>query len=169
MSSHERVVGASEDGLWALVDDVTHEPTRCTIHLGGLLPDRALHSNSRLHWRPKYQFIVRQRGTWLQALQVALPRWQVRPSFTSPVRIAIKLGGVGRLTDVPNWLTHYGLKVLVDCLTLPKGRKDYGIGLIPDDATKYVTEMIVMVESKPPIYTEVTIELVKERDEDRQE
>ena len=84
--------------------------------------------------------LANQRDTWLGLLREALgpPPWA---SFARPVAITYKLRGVGRRTDSFNWGGHRGLKVLQDCLTAPKGSKDYGLSILPDDGWRWVPQV----------------------------
>ena len=60
--------------------------------------------------------------------------------------------------DVGNWVAHGGLKVLLDCLTEPRGKKDYGVGILKDDSVRWVKAVTVQVEPEGEPVTAVTIE-----------
>ena len=120
---------------------------------------------TRAEWRDT------QRDAWLMLLSQAdrqnfgvdLLGIRLRP-FIYPVSIAIRLMGTGRKTDVPNWTCHYGLKVLVDCLTepMPSVKKYFGLVIIKNDVMRYVSAYTVTVDPDGEPSTEVSITKAKE-------
>lgn len=130
---------------------------RLVLRLGAL-PDPALSVNevSGRHRMVIHKRRQEQAETWQQWLQVAGA--QHEEQFENPVHIRVLLKGTGRRTDVSNWVCHQGLKVLVDCLTEPKGNKQYGIGLLSGDGYRAVIGMTVDVEPDGEQETIVEIE-----------
>ena len=133
------------------------------------------------HWK-RQEWRDVQRDAWLTLLSIASPAireaanayddpmnslpkgsalfrsgWYPSRVFRYPVSIVVRLTGTGRRWDVQNWVSHYGLKVLVDCLTAPSGRKEFGLGVLPDDSMRYVSAFAVSVEPDGEPGTEITI------------
>jgi len=46
-------------------------------------------------------------------------------------------------TQFLDW-NNMAIKQIEDCLTLPKGRKTYGIGIIPDDSVEFCDQPILL-------------------------
>ena len=95
---------------------------------------------------------------WLWELKIAgahlVP--PLRPE-DYPVSVTVIVRGTGYRTDPSNWVGHLGIKVLLDCLTEPKGRKTYGLGVIKDDSARYVRAFRVDWEPDGEPETEVRI------------
>jgi len=135
--------------------------TALTIRLP-VLPDRNLSLNAYLangdHW-------IRAKR---RAAQVEEWMWELKragihlapPVTTYPVAVTVTVRGTGRRTDPSNWVCHYGIKVLLDCLTQPKGRKSYGLSLLVDDSAKYISSFNVRWGPNGEPETEVQIESI---------
>ena len=124
------------------------------------------------HWK-RAEWREVQRDAWLALLSQASPAireaddpralfrsgWYPPPRFSYPVSIAIRLTGTGRKTDVQNWVSHYSLKILVDCLTepVPSVKKYFGLGIIKNDWMRYVRAFSVEVAPDGGLSTQVTI------------
>ena len=132
-------------------------PPSFTIAMPGL-PDPRLAVNQlrNLYYMDHAHLVAEEAERWGWLLKEAgIDR---HPQYTAPVRIHIRLHGTGRRGDVPNWLAHGSLKVLVDCLCEPKGNRQYGFGLLKDDSARWVRGMSVEVEPEGEPRTEITIE-----------
>ena len=138
-------------------------PKSLTIRLAGL-PYHELSPNSvrRDSTWVRIRAENTQRDTWLARLYEARAQWEGHAfDGTAKVSITITVHGAGRRMDVPNWVAHGAWKILIDCLTKPKGVKYYGLGVLVDDSVKYVSGMQVLVEPDGEQATEVRIEEVE--------
>ena len=125
------------------------------------LPYRELSPNyvRRDHTWTRIRAENTQRDTWLALLHNARDQWGgVGFDGSKKVAITITVRGAGNRMDVPNWVAHQGFKILIDCLTKPKGVKFYGLGILVDDSAKYVSGMAVKVEPMGEPETEIRIE-----------
>lgn len=133
------------------------EPRDVSVTLAELpMPDLSPNAYLGLHHYARKDVRITQAGVWLSALREALGA-PPHPRFECPVSITIHVQGTGNRTDVPNWVAHVGWKVLIDCLTDRKGRKNYGLGLLPDDSMRYVRGITVTVEPGGEPATTLTI------------
>ena len=64
-------------------------------------------------------------------------------AMTNVELIAVRYA-TGELDGIDN--LHTGLKYLVDCMTLPKANKTYGVGLIVDDNSRILVKHTVLQE-----------------------
>lgn len=128
-----------------------------TLPMPELSQNQAVRLN---HWRLG-EFKEDQVQDWIICLREA---WgpPPYPRLESPVSVTFTLRGTGKRTDVSNWMGHLGLKVLLDCLTEPKGAKDYGLGILVDDSYRYVRRVSVEVEPTGEPSTEIRLEVMEE-------
>lgn len=91
---------------------------------------------------------IKQRELWLEALANFFGTEEPLPYFTKPVDIQVILKGPTVLrTDPFNWSEHKGIGVLINCLSRPRARKIYGLGIIDDDSAKYIRNITYLFES----------------------
>ena len=124
------------------------------------LPDPRLSPNGwdRMGLWQQVKARKEQRDLYLNVLWYELGIRPVEP-LERPVELRIRFTGCGNRADASNWCLHRGIKVLLDCLTLPKGPKDYGIGLLVGDETKWVRGVSVTVDANGP--KETTVEILE--------
>ena len=131
--------------------------TLLTLHLPAL-PLPGLAANARGHSRWRAGLVRQQAAIWGQLLLVAGAKGNRWPADRYPVRVTFRLRGTGRRGDVSNWAAHGGLKVLLDCLCEPRGRRTYGMGILVDDGMRYVTGFRVDVEAEGEPETVIELE-----------
>jgi hypothetical protein len=114
----------------------------------------SLNTMMRTHWAVRKK---RQEELWAAVEYAAtLPI----PRFKGKTRLAItrQWGKRGRAFDPDNLVAS--CKMLIDCLKEPKGRSNYGLGIIKDDSAADI-ELLVRQEKSPDGVHRAIIELTQ--------
>ena len=115
----------------------------------------SLNKIMRMHWAVRKK---RQEEVWA-AIEYAAPK--PLPKFIGKSRLTItrQWGKRGRAFDPDNLVAS--CKMLIDCLKEPKGRSNYGLGIIKDDSSADI-ELLVKQEKSPDGVHRAIIEMTQE-------